>query len=303
MRDAARRKNRSRTMWGLPRSAAAWLGAILLLFGVVLIIESLMLPRGSERRLPLLSLPATMGAAPNPFSVMRSSAESLSGVLVGTARPAALRAMQRPPNISVVVSCFGHSAFLEEALASLVDQKYPPAEIIIVDDGSEDACGEVAQRILGPQVVPDALNEYLALAMLLVHERSLGPDSRRSEAECEAIGRRVQRVVLPYLLLTETSERLYAKPRGYAGDSVSIEGIYANQAAGRGRLGPLLDACFLAEPAAQAVRNRRGLLAEEIRAVLARTPERPVQITTMACGPAREVCIRRGMSFAVSARH
>ena len=148
MRDAARRKNRSRTMWGLPRSAAAWLGAILLLFGVVLIIESLMLPRGSERRLPLLSLPATMGAAPNPFSVMRSSAESLSGVLVGTARPAALRAMQRPPNISVVVSCFGHSAFLEEALASLVDQKYPPAEIIIVDDGSEDACGEVAQRIL-----------------------------------------------------------------------------------------------------------------------------------------------------------
>ena len=119
--------------------------------------------------------------------------------------------------------------------------------------------------------------------------RSLGPDSRRSEAECEAIGRRVQRVVLPYLLLTETSERLYAKPRGYAGDSVSIEGIYANQAAGRGRLGPLLDACFLAEPAAQAVRNRRGLLAEEIRAVLARTPERPVQITTMACGPAREV--------------
>ena len=47
-----------------------------------------------------------MGAAPNPFSVMRSSAESLSGVLVGTARPAALRAMQRPPNISVVVSCF-----------------------------------------------------------------------------------------------------------------------------------------------------------------------------------------------------
>ena len=123
MRDAARRKNRSRTMWGLPRSAAAWLGAILLLFGVVLIIESLMLPRGSERRLPLLSLPATMGAAPNPFSVMRSSAESLSGVLVGTARPAALRAMQRPPNISVVVSCFGHSAFLEEALASFLQQE------------------------------------------------------------------------------------------------------------------------------------------------------------------------------------
>lgn len=119
--------------------------------------------------------------------------------------------------------------------------------------------------------------------------RTLGEASGRSEAEREAWGRTVQRAVLPYLLLTETSERLYAKPRGYAGDSVSIEGIYAYQPSGFGRLGPLLDQCFLDEPAAQAVRNRRGLLAEEIRAVLARVEGRPVEITTMACGPAREV--------------
>ena len=36
--------------------------------------------------------------------------------------------MQRPPNISVVVSCFGHSAFLEEALASFDLQGMEPLE-------------------------------------------------------------------------------------------------------------------------------------------------------------------------------
>lgn len=126
-------------------------------------------------------------------------------------------------------------------------------------------------------------------AFVVQLHRTVGPESGRSDAECEAIGRRVQRQVLPYLLLTETSERLYAKPRGYAGDSVSIEGIYSNRAAGRGRLGPLLDRCFLDEPAAVAVRNRRALLEKEIRAVLRRVDGRTVQITTMACGPAREV--------------
>ena len=35
-----------------------------------------------------------------------------------------------------------HNAFLEETLASVVHQQYPPAEIIIVDDGSEDRCSK-----------------------------------------------------------------------------------------------------------------------------------------------------------------
>ena len=37
--------------------------------------------------------------------------------------------------------CFGHVKFQEEAIASVVHQQYPPAEIIVVDDGSEDKCG------------------------------------------------------------------------------------------------------------------------------------------------------------------
>ena len=34
-----------------------------------------------------------------------------------------------------------------------------------------------AQQTLGREMVPDSLGEYLALALLLIHERSLGADS------------------------------------------------------------------------------------------------------------------------------
>ena len=118
---------------------------------------------------------------------------------------------------------------------------------------------------------------------------AIGDASGLDEAVRDEVGARVQREVLPYLLLTKSAERLYAKPRGYAGDFKSIDWIYADEAAGTGRLGPLLDRCFLDEPAAAAVRNRRGLLARAIRRHLDAHPDRPVRITSMACGPAREI--------------
>ena len=110
------------------------------------------------------------------------------------------------------------------------------------------------------------------------------PDSIRDE-----LGARVQRETLPYLLLTRTTERLYAKPRGYAGDYLTIDWIYRREPGGSGRIGALLDECFLDASAAQAVRNRRRLLAQQIQSKLDEHPDRTVQITTLACGPAREV--------------
>lgn len=103
------------------------------------------------------------------------------------------------------------------------------------------------------------------------------------------LGARVQREILPYLMLTENGERWYAKPRGYAGDFFSIERIYENVGRGTGRLGPLLDRCFLDMPAAQAVRNRRGLLREEVEKTIAGKAEGAAKVTSLACGPAREL--------------
>ncbi len=118
---------------------------------------------------------------------------------------------------------------------------------------------------------------------------TVGGGSDLSEVARTLIGQMVQRELMPYLQMTECARRFYAKPRGYAGDFFSIELIYRNSGDGTGHVGPLLDDCFLAEPAAQAVRNRRGLLAREIVRTLEQVDGRPARVTSLACGPAREV--------------
>ena len=95
--------------------------------------------------------------------------------------------------------------------------------------------------------------------------------------------------LLPYLLLTRSAERMYRKPRGYAGDFLTIAWMYANEPGGAGELGTFLDGCFLNQPAAQAVRNRRGLLREELKRALSLSDQRPLRVTSLACGPAAEV--------------
>jgi SAM-dependent methyltransferase len=114
-------------------------------------------------------------------------------------------------------------------------------------------------------------------------------DPNLSESMRQEIGARLQRELLPYLLLTRTAERWYAKPRGYAGDFLTIDWIYQNNPQGTGRLGSLLDRCFLDVHAAQAVRNRRGLLVEHIQTTLEQIDGRAARITSLACGPAAEV--------------
>src|SRR5262249_38250594 len=49
------------------------------------------------------------------------------------------------------------------------------------------------------------------------------------------LGAKLQREILPYLLLTGTAERFYSKPRGYAGDFFTIELMYENMPKGTGR--------------------------------------------------------------------
>ncbi|MAF06483.1 MAG: hypothetical protein CL389_01345 [Acidiferrobacteraceae bacterium] len=74
------------------------------------------------------------------------------------------------------------------------------------------------------------------------------PETLRNE-----LGAELRREFLPYLLLTDCARRCYEKPCGYAGDFETIRFIYAGEPRGRGTIGELLDAPFLAEPAAVAV--------------------------------------------------
>lgn len=117
----------------------------------------------------------------------------------------------------------------------------------------------------------------------------LGDASTVSTDLRQELGAWAQQELLPYMILTKNGERWYSKPRGYAGDFLSIEWIYQDCAEGISRLGPVLDRCFLDVAPAQAVRNRRGLLVEEIKKTMDESRSGPTHVLSMACGPAREL--------------
>ncbi len=103
----------------------------------------------------------------------------------------------------------------------------------------------------------------------------------------QAIARYMLGETFPYFTLSRLIDRSYVKPRGYAGDYLTIEMVYRNRAVGQRRLGPLIDRWFLDIPASRAVKNRRGLLAGVIREMAAETSD--LRVTSIASGPAREL--------------
>lgn len=54
--------------------------------------------------------------------------------------------MMSDPLVSIVVPIYGVERYLERCLDSIVGQQYRPIELILVDDGSPDGCGEIIRR-------------------------------------------------------------------------------------------------------------------------------------------------------------
>jgi extracellular factor (EF) 3-hydroxypalmitic acid methyl ester biosynthesis protein len=130
-------------------------------------------------------------------------------------------------------------------------------------------------------------SQSMALANLC-HE-VLGTSSSLNDYVKQQIGARLQHEMLPYVLTTETADRFYSKPRGYAGDYLAIHNIYQNTPGGTGRLGPIVDRMFLECPPSRAVRNRRVLFAEEIANAAGAKAGGPLKVMCMASGPATEI--------------
>ena len=107
-------------------------------------------------------------------------------------------------------------------------------------------------------------------------------------AEADALGAQVQTRFLPLLRRSATGHRWHSKPRGYAGDYLTIAKMYDDVAEGEDPVSRLLDRCFLAVPASRAVQHRRSLLADEIRADTTKLGG-PLRVASFACGPAREL--------------
>jgi extracellular factor (EF) 3-hydroxypalmitic acid methyl ester biosynthesis protein len=120
-------------------------------------------------------------------------------------------------------------------------------------------------------------------------ELHLGDNAPGTQQEKDALGYKIQQEMAPYILMTDFLNRSYTKPRGYAGDFLTIANAYNDLAIGNGRTGELLDRLTLDSPAVKAVKNRRKLLTEEILNTIAAANGAPVHITVFACGPAREL--------------
>ena len=127
------------------------------------------------------------------------------------------------------------------------------------------------------------------LRLYTAMQEAIGDDAPAAEQFKAQVGLRIQKEFVPYMLLTKVIARIYTKPRGYAGDYLTIAWMYDGQPGGVAPLGPLLDVCMLGFPPGVAVCNRRGLLVEEITRVLAAREGEVARVTSLACGPAREI--------------
>ncbi|HUJ75729.1 MAG TPA: class I SAM-dependent methyltransferase, partial [bacterium] len=112
-----------------------------------------------------------------------------------------------------------------------------------------------------------------------------------SENEHEHHGYYFRRQLWNMVLRSPMMARTNVKPRGYNGDSEMMRLVYQNDYQGETTLGRLLHKYSVARQAAQAVRNRRGWIAEMIHRLASGRPAGAplLRVLSVACGPALEV--------------
>lgn len=86
------------------------------------------------------------------------------------------------PTISIICPCYNQAEFLEETLDSAYNQTMPAHEIIVVDDGSTDGSGEIADRYKFAQF------PGIESPVKVVHQVNKGLASARNTAIMNATG-------------------------------------------------------------------------------------------------------------------
>lgn len=113
-----------------------------------------------------------------------------------------------------------------------------------------------------------------------------------SKEEHERHGFYFRKQVWNYIMLSPFMRRTNLKPRGYAGDSAMMRMVYLKEELGDSTFSKLLHRHHVERPAAEAVRNRRVLIANTLidklyRSVL--SPGERFKVLSVACGPAFEL--------------
>lgn len=114
------------------------------------------------------------------------------------------------PEISVIVPVYKAEAYLHDCIGSLLDQTFQNFEILLVDDGSPDRCGEICE-------------EYAARdsRISVIHQENLGQAAARNHALRHAKGNWVCFVDSDDLIHPQTLQLLYQAAKE-SGASVSM---------------------------------------------------------------------------------
>ena len=62
--------------------------------------------------------------------------------------PVALKSLPQKPSVSVLITCFNYGAYVGQAMDSALEQTYPPGEIIVSDDASQDNSCDVVESYI-----------------------------------------------------------------------------------------------------------------------------------------------------------
>src|SRR5690348_4318950 len=94
--------------------------------------------------------------------------------------------------VSTIIPVYNRAALLQEAVASVLAQAYRPIEIIIVDDGSTDDTGFVAEELTKRHS-----------DVRVIHRKNGGPGAARESGRLVAKGEFIQFLDSDDLLLPE----------------------------------------------------------------------------------------------------
>ena len=150
---------------------------------------------------------------------------------------------------------------------------------------------------------PEHIKQSVQDALLATEGRGLMKflDDRLAEFESivrefdrkahERHGFYLRKQIWDYLMCSPFISRANLKPRGYAGDSVMMSMIYANDYIGASTFGKIMHKHPIEHPAASAVRNRRGMIAKRLLTLSqnVQSTDKPIKVLSVACGPAFEV--------------
>src|SRR5579863_73198 len=91
---------------------------------------------------------------------------------------------QEPMKVSVVIPTYNRCPILSRSVAAYFQQSVPPAEILVVDDGSSDATPDVAARLAAPaSPAPPG-----AVPVRYFRQPNRGPGAARNTGIREAAG-------------------------------------------------------------------------------------------------------------------